>query len=52
MSFSPATFHTIFNFTELMAQLEQACAWAQIDRGRATLYGRLVAEFFNGAGNS
>ncbi len=52
MSFSPATFHTIFNFTELMAQLEQGCAWAQIDRGRATLYGRLVAEFFNGAGNS
>jgi hypothetical protein len=52
MNFTPSTRSTVFHFSALNTRVENACDWAQIDRGRATRYARLVTEFFDGRGNS
>ena len=52
MNITPSTFSTVSRSSELVTQLEQGCAWAEIDRGRATRYGKLITEFFDGTGVS
>ncbi|ULA65721.1 MAG: hypothetical protein LZF86_240114 [Nitrospira sp.] len=51
MNTAPSTRSRIFDSSELVAQLEKGCIWAQIDRGRATQYAKLITDFFDGRGD-
>lgn len=52
MSATPPTFSTVSSSSILATQIDQGCAWAQIDRGRATKYASLITDFFEGTGTS
>lgn len=51
-SLTTPTFKRVMDADWLIAQLDEACAWAEITRGRATRYGKLIAESFAGKGDS
>ena len=46
------TYSTVMDAQVLTAQLEQAVAWANLQRGRTTRYAQLIREFFAGQGTS
>lgn len=52
MDFSPSTVSRVFRTSSLINELKQGCLWANLERGRATRYAKLIGEYFAGAGTS
>lgn len=52
MDFTPATVSRVFQTSSLINELKQGCLWANLERGRATLYAKLIGEYFAGTGTS
>ncbi len=52
MDFAPATASRVIRTSSLINELKQSCLWANLQRGRATLYEKLIGEYFAGTGTS
>jgi hypothetical protein len=52
MDLSPARLSRLFHSSHLIDEVEQACLWAKLEKGRATCYAQLITEYFAGQGIS